>query len=463
MFKLFRKLVKIYPFTYLGRLFTGHERTVRINKHVIIITILKGAGIIIGLLLVPLTIHYINPTQYGIWITLSSIISWLAYFDIGLGNGLRNKLAEALAVGDENLARIYISTTYMVMIIIIGGIYLLFLLINPMISWMKILNTSPELAGELTKLAFIVFTFFSLQLVLRLVINILFADQRPAWNTLVNVLSNFISLVIIYILTLTTHGSLIYLGATLSGVPIIVLLFISIYLFTGRYRKFIPSIKYVELKYFRDLIGLGARFFITQISTIIILSTDNIIITQLFGPAQVTPYNISFKYFSIITLSFITILLSPYWSAFTDAYTKGDIKWIRHETRKLVKIWSILTGVVILMIMVSNIVYHIWIGNIVHVPFILSIFMGIYVIIFTWNNIFVSFVNGTGKIQIRMYATIVAGILNIPLSIYFAKYLHMGIAGVIFATSICLLIDSVLNPIQYLKLVNKTAKGIWNK
>ena len=84
MFKLFRKLVKIYPFTYLEKLFTGHERTVRINKHVTVMFILKGAGIVIGLLLVPLTIHYINPTQYGIWVTLSSIISWMAYFDIGL-------------------------------------------------------------------------------------------------------------------------------------------------------------------------------------------------------------------------------------------------------------------------------------------------------------------------------------------------------------------------------------------
>ncbi len=131
MFKIFRQIVKIYPFTYLGKLFTGHERTVRINKHVIATFMLKGVSIIVSLLLVPLTIHYINPTQYGIWVTLSSVISWIAFFDVGLGNGLRNKLAEALAVGDEQLARKYISTTYAVLAMIMSGIYLLFLLSIP--------------------------------------------------------------------------------------------------------------------------------------------------------------------------------------------------------------------------------------------------------------------------------------------------------------------------------------------
>ena len=304
--------------------------------------ILKSVSIVIGLLLVPMTIHYVNPTQYGIWVTLSSVISWIAFFDVGLGNGLRNKLAEALAVGNEQLARKYISTTYAVLAMIMSGVYLLFLLVNPFVNWMHILNAPPGLATELYKLVFIVFTFFSLQFILRLIINILYADQRPAWNSLVNMVGNLMALIIIYILTLTTHGSLLYLGATMSGAPVLVLICITIFLFTGRYRQFMPSLKFVDLAYFRDLIGLGSRFFVMQILGLIIMSTDNIIITQIFGPAEVTPYNVAFKYFSIITLVFITILLAPYWSAYTDAYTKGDFNWIRKETRKLLKIWFLL-------------------------------------------------------------------------------------------------------------------------
>ena len=127
------------------------------------------------------------------------------------------------------------------------------------------------------------------------------------------------------------------------------------------------------------------------------MSTDNIIITQLFGPAEVTPYNVAFKYFSVITMVFITIILAPYWSAYTDAYTKGDFKWIRKETRKLLKIWSFLIIIVLVMVFVSNFVYHIWIGDIIKVPFLLSVIMGLYVIIFAWNSVFAGFINGTGR------------------------------------------------------------------
>lgn len=73
--------------------------------------VIKGASILLSLLLVPITLDYLNPYEYGIWLTLSSVLMWINYFDIGLGNGLRNKLSEALAVGDDNLARIYVSTS----------------------------------------------------------------------------------------------------------------------------------------------------------------------------------------------------------------------------------------------------------------------------------------------------------------------------------------------------------------
>jgi Na+-driven multidrug efflux pump len=129
---------------------------------------------------VPLTIDYVNPSRYGIWLTLSSIISWFGFFDIGLGNGLRNKLAEAIAKGQEESARIYVSTTYAVICIIVGILLILFLCINHFINWAKILNTSQEMADELSILAVIVFVFFCLRFVFQLLNTVLTANQEPA-------------------------------------------------------------------------------------------------------------------------------------------------------------------------------------------------------------------------------------------------------------------------------------------
>src|SRR5665647_3802680 len=98
----------------------GQDRSIKIKKNILASFVIKGLSIAISLVLVPLTINYVNPTQYGIWLTLSSIVAWFSFFDIGFGNGLRNKFAESKATGNTEKAKIYVSTTYAILCIIIG-------------------------------------------------------------------------------------------------------------------------------------------------------------------------------------------------------------------------------------------------------------------------------------------------------------------------------------------------------
>jgi Na+-driven multidrug efflux pump len=89
--------------------------------------------------------------------------------------------------------------------------------------------------------------------------------------------------------------------------------------------------------------------------------------------------------------------------------------------------------------------------------------MALYVTISNWNNIYASFINGSGKIRLQLYSSIAVGIVNIPLSIVLAKYCGLGITGVVFASCACLIVSSFWAPLQYSKIVNKTATGIWAK
>src|SRR5690606_16075890 len=156
--------------------------------NIITTVIIKGTGIGISLLLVPLTINYVNPSRYGIWLTLSSIVIWFSFFDIGLTQGLRNKFAEAKAKGDDSSAQIYVSTTYAVLGITFSAILLLFLVINPFLNWATILNISEDYASEVSLLALIVFTYFCLQFVLRIISTIITADQQPAKSSLIDLM-----------------------------------------------------------------------------------------------------------------------------------------------------------------------------------------------------------------------------------------------------------------------------------
>lgn len=440
----------------------GHERTIRAKKNIVASLFIKGLNIAIGLILVPLTINYLNPTKYGIWITLSSIIGWFGFFDIGLGQGLRNRFAEALAIGNHELAKIYVSTTYAILSIIIIVVLIMFYLVNPLLNWTSILNTgsAPTLKSELSLLALIVFTFFCLRFIFKIITTILTADQQPARASLFDFYANALSLLFIIILTKTTSGTLIYIGAVYSIAPVLVLALASSWLFKGRYKFYKPSIKSVDFSKAKDLFSLGIRFFIIQIAAVLLYQTNNIIIAQLFGPAEVTPYNVAFKYFSIIMMVF-SIILSPFWSAFTEAWVRKEIDWIQRTMRKLFKIWGLVVIVAIFMIIISPWVYKIWVGKEIIISFALSALVGLWIIMNTWNSIFGQFLNGVGKIKLELYLGIGAAILNIPLAIYLG--LHLGITGVILANILVILAGTIIFPIQYIKLIDTSASGIWNK
>lgn len=280
---------------FMNGLAKGHERSVKAKKNIILSGVIKGISIAISLVLVPLTIHYVNPTKYGIWLTLSSIIGWFSFFDIGLGNGMRNKFAEAMAKGEHEQAKVYVSTTYAILSIIIGIVLGIFFVVNQFVDWTKILNTPADMARELSLLATIVFTFFSIRFVLNLVTTIMTANQEPAKASFFNLLGSFLSLAVIFVLTKTTQGNLVYLGLALGFTPIVVLTASTLWYYKHDYRLYAPSFRYVRFKYARNLMTLGIKFFIIQVASIVIYQTSNIIIAQLFGPEQVTPYNIAYN------------------------------------------------------------------------------------------------------------------------------------------------------------------------
>lgn len=438
---------------------SANRRSNKAIKNILWSIFFKGSSILISLVLVPLTLSYLNTYEYGVWLTISSILTWIYFFDIGLGNGLRNKLTEALAKRENELAKIYISTTFFYMGIIAAGFYILFMIAQYWLNWNAILNVDSNKVSNINSIVAIVFAFFCLNFVFRLIGNIYMAYQKPAINDLLSFIGNVISLVLIYICTIFSSGSLLYVASIFSGIPVIIL--IIAYPITFHYYKNItPSLRYVRPRYLNSLMALGLQFFIIQVSCIVIFMTSNLIISHLFSPEEVTPYNIAFKYFTLI-ITIFTIIITPFWSAITEAYTLNDMKWIKQSIPKLIIIWGILSIITLIMVIISPWAYRIWIGDEVKVPFSLSIFCGLYATITNWNNIYSYTLNGVGKIKLQLYSSIISGLLYIPLAIVLGRLI--GISGVMLATCFILLISSIWSPIQCWKIINYKAKGIWNK
>ncbi|WP_184547378.1 lipopolysaccharide biosynthesis protein [Mucilaginibacter sp. FT3.2] len=437
----------------------GHERSVKAKKNIIKSVLLKGGSLVLSFLLMPLTIHYVNPTQYGIWLTMSSFIVWAGFFDLGMGNGLKNKLAEAITIGDYSTARSYVSTAYLILVIIAACLFLALCFINPLINWSKVFNVQANVYPDIAQLVFLTFCFFCIQFVVQLISTVLTANHEPAKSAAINLGGQVLTVLAIVILMKFKAGSLFYLVLVMAGLPVLALIVGSIWFYRGSYNYVAPRVSSLNFKYAKSLLFTGSAFFVIQIGALVLYETDNIVVTQLFGPAEVTTFNAAYKLFSVV-LMFFLIVITPFWSAFTEAYTKGDHQWIKTTLTNIKKTWLVLSLCTVLLLIASPWLYELWLGKSVSVPISLSISMCVYTIISIWQTIHVYLLNGIGKIKLQLYLVTASAIINIPLAIAFGRW--FGLGGVTMANTILFIIMSVVFYIQTGKIINKTAKGVFN-
>ena len=434
----------------------------KIGKNVLLLGLFQSISIISSFLLVPMTINYISTSQYGIWLTISSIVGWFSLVDIGLGAGLRNRLTEALAKNDNVLARKYVSTTYIMLGIIVLFLFFIFAISNMYIPWDKVLNQSEDMSAMLASTMFVVVSFFALRLIVQLIGTILTAHLMPAASVGITTCSNVIILFIIFVLSRTVTGDLYTLSWVLSSVPVLLYIIVSVFLFLGKFKHIRPSFLFFDRTNIKTLLSLGVGFFVINISTIVLFQTSNILIIQLFDNKGVVVYNLAYKLFSIMTGLF-SILIQPFWTGYTDAWVKKDFDWIKGAIGKLMLIWKLLVGLGGIMFILSPFIYKIWVGDNIDIPWGLSFLVFLYFSIHCYGGVFNIFINGTGKIRLQMCALGMVTFVYIPLVLFMVKFLKLGLISIPLSLIFSNFYSLFVARMQYKKLISGTAKGIWNK
>lgn len=445
------------------RLFAGSERTIIIKKNIIGSFAIKGLSTLTTLILVPFTINLLDKGKYGIWITIFSIVTWFNMMDIGLGNGFRNKFAVAISQNNDALAKKYVQTLYSSIIVISGSILILYVAISPFLNWHQILNIPTNFDENIEFIIGIVFMLFCVQLIFKNISTILLSLQKTTFSNSLTFLGNILSLVLIFFTDKFFEINLFIIALIFMASPIIIYGVATMIVFKNYLKEFRPKLFALpEKKYFKELMSLGVKFFIIQITTIVMFSSSSIIITQLFGPERVTVYSVVNQLFGGTQLIF-SIILTPFWTAFTEAYSKGDFEWIKKSINKLMVIWLFFSVAVIILWLVSPFVFRVWLGDDIIIPYQLSFQFALFSILIAWSSIFSSFLAGIGKITISLYGAIFQLVVNIPLAIFLAKGLNMNLTGVILATNINLLIPVIFLFLQTNKILNNKAYGLWNK
>ena len=401
--------------------------------------LLRPFGMLLAVVYTPLLLDYLGEEANGVWATVLSVITWINYCDLGIGNGLRNLLARELAEDDYNNAQKSISTAYVVLSGIAIVLLLIMLIPTFLLDWYSVLNTNINVRTMLV----ITEVYISLNFVLALSNSILYALQKSEKVSLRSCLVQIINIIALLILRRIEEGNLNHMAILFGSSTAIVYLFNTFDIFKKR-RMLTPTLRAFQKEKVKSITKVGVQFFIIQLTSVLTISSQNWIVSNIFGPSEVTPINTVTNAFAAL-YSILGALLIPMWSKTTDAITKKEFGWVRKTMRNVRYIALAFIPVLIIVAVLFEDISYIWLGRkLIYQRGVIGTTCLFYILNIE-NLIFTQFYFGIGDVTPYIWITIVEAIVIIPLSYFLANI--FGVAGVKLASTIMLAVSGIALPI----------------
>jgi len=406
------------------------ERDVIIRKNIVGSLVFQFFTNVLGLLIVPLSLSYIDKEKYGIWINASVMVTWLQNMNFGMGFGMQNKVAEAMAKDKSTLAREYVTIVYRYSTLIALSLFFLGIGASFFINWNKLFNSSVS-AAELATITAIAFICFLVYFVFANITPLFNALKRNSIPKFFGLLTNLITVILLFFIQKVSHGSLTLAALALAVPTPLVYLIGNIFFFKKGLKIVKPKWRIEDKRHVKEVFTLGLKFFLMQLTTLFISQSGVIIITQYLGPAEVTPFSIINRYFYFIFFIF-ALGINPYWSGFTEAYFKNDFKWIKKTIRQLFLMGIGGAVLVILMLVLSFKLVPIWSRHAFDINqyHALLYTSAIYIITLFFSSTIAIFLNGISLLRLQLIVQGVIAVLTILVSIILITQFKMGSVAV---------------------------------
>jgi O-antigen/teichoic acid export membrane protein len=391
-------------------------------------------GAVVGIVSVPLTVGYLGGERYGVWVTIGTALAFLSFIDFGLTNSLTNALGKAFGKDDRESARrhvsggfLFLSVTAMATLIVAAA------LIGPLATFLFPKVDRSLLHTELIPALLIAFAIFALNFPLQVTTRVLTAYQENAVANFWGMARNVANLVAILIV-ISLHGGLPWLVLGCSGLGLVINAACTVWVFQFHKPWLRPSFSLVNRDVVHQLFSSGWKFLIISAAWMINSQTDNLVIAHYLGPAQVTPYAVTFGLFAIAT-TLQMLGHQSLWPAFTEAIARKDYEWVRKTFFKtLVGSFLITFAIVAVLVLFGRTIIQVWAGPAAVPSHAVIVWMA------AWNlllsNLYVAscLLSATNHLRVMTIYGTTSAVLNLFLSILFVQ--KYGIAGVIAGTVI---------------------------
>jgi O-antigen/teichoic acid export membrane protein len=394
----------------------------------------KGVSMVVSFLSVPLTIRYLGPEQYGAWVTIGSLLAWLALTDFGLGNGLTNAVTTAAGEDRPDLARMHLSNGIFLLTAIASVTGLVVFAAWPFIDWAALFGIKSAAArAEIGPAMAVALGIFLLQFPLGMAAKVYLAYQEGRIGNYWGATGNILSLVALLIVT-HTHGGLIWLVIALSGTSLMVNIASNLWVFVLHRPILSPRLRHVDFGAMWSLGKVGGKFFLIQIMALVVFQTHNLVIAHYLGSARVPEYSLTYTLFNYTSLP-QTALFAYLWAAYTEAIARKDIAWVSRTFRLNLALGLAFTAVAVVAIAFIARPFIGWWGGPTVVPsFALIAWMAAWSLINAFTNPIACLLASAAHLRAQIIYSGLSTVSNLVLSIYLVQ--RWGVEGVIAATVI---------------------------
>ncbi len=440
------------------REFLGNRDNKQLSINVVMTFFIKGLSMVISFLSLPIYIRFFNDDSVlGLWYTILSVIVWFLTFDLGFGNGLRNKLVAAFSKKDNEEAQELVSSTY----VSITKIAVIFIIIfTPLIfilNWNKIFKVEEALISLSALRTTIVIVFITIvsQFVLRIINFILYAYQKSAVNNFIALITSIVQVIIVvFIPSKTNDINLITLSIIYFISIVLPLLVTTLIFFWKKGKEIRPKLKYSNNEKSKEIIFLGSKIFINQIFYLLLTGFNSYLITYFLSSAVVVEYQIYYKIF-MLTGTIFTLVLVPFWSATTKAMVEKRFNWIKKALKYMLFFTILFLISQALIVVMNQFIFNIWLGDEAPaVNYVYSIIFALFGVAFFFQNVVSTFAMGMNKTRLQAIVYIVSFVVKLLVLVLFLPKFNSWIL-IVFIDFVIFAIYSIVEYIDINRFINK--------
>jgi O-antigen/teichoic acid export membrane protein len=377
----------------------------------------RGISMLVMVMTVSLTVPYLGSERFGVWMTISSLAGMLTFMDLGVGNALTNRVAQAATNPDKcDLVKVVSGGVGFLFILAVFLVIVLSLL-NLVIPWDRLIKvTSYKVQSEMQTAIRLFVVLFSLTILTTGIQRIFHGMQRGFEVHLFSVVGSMFSLIALSIAA-RTHAEIATLLACTMGGQIVSNIVLGTLLFRRGQLSFSGIVLNIRSES-PNLVRVGGLFLLLQIGTMVGWGADSLIISSTLGASAVAMFSLTQRLFQFASQP-LAMLNAPMWPAFADAHSRGEKKFIRTTLEKALLVNLIVGSLVSLTILVFGEYFvGIWAKGVVVIPFSLLAIYAVWSIFDVVTGAFATFMNGCNIVKPQVYGVLALITISLPLKLF---------------------------------------------